>query len=439
MLRGAVRKGRPLFVFAFRPRPRGSARFSAQWVHRNQRLLVKKDLLQGVVATMIVTFVMDDLSDRKNGTTMTALRFAQGLRERGHEVRLVGYGAQGDDAFAVGRCYYPVVDTITERQGFVFGRPDMEMVHRAVKGADIVHLFLPFKLERAAMDEARRQGVPVSGAFHLQPENMVYGANLEHIPGLIDILYHHFRSSFYDDIRHVHCPSQLVADDLTRRYGYHSQMHAISNGVSAPFVPGMPARPFDDGLFHIVTVGRLSAEKSQATLFEAARLSRHADQIKLHVCGIGPLERELHEEARGMAHAVDFGFLGQAELIDLLRAADLYVHCSVADSEGISCLEAIACGMVPVFAEADRSATKQFALDGRSLYPALDAPALAERIDYWIEHPKERAAMAPAYAAEGERYRLWRCVERFEAMERQAIEDDLVAYGVSAHHGGHAA
>ena len=106
---------------------------------------------------MVVTFVMDDLSDCKNGTTMTALRFAQGLRDRGHEVRLVGYGAQGDDAFSVGRCYYPVVDTITERQGFVFGRPDMETVHRAVKSADIVHLFLPFKLERVAMDEARRQ------------------------------------------------------------------------------------------------------------------------------------------------------------------------------------------------------------------------------------------------------------------------------------------
>lgn len=388
---------------------------------------------------MVVTFVMDDLSDCKNGTTMTALRFAQGLRDRGHEVRLVGYGAQGDDAFSVGRCYYPVVDTITERQGFVFGRPDMETVHRAVKSADIVHLFLPFKLERVAMDEARRQGVPVSGAFHLQPENMVYGANLEHVPGLTDILYHHFRSTFYDDIRHVHCPSQLVADDLTERYGYRSHMHAISNGVNAPFAPGAPAHPFDDRLFHIVTVGRLSAEKSQVTLLEAARLSRHADRIKLHVCGIGPLERELREESYGMAHPVDFGFREQGELIDLLRAADLYVHCSVADSEGISCIEAIACGLVPVFAEADRSATKQFALDGRSLYPALDAPALAERIDYWVEHPDERAAMKAAYAREGEQYRLWRCVEKFEAMEHQAIEDDLAAYGAAAHPGGHAA
>lgn len=388
---------------------------------------------------MVVTFVMDDLSDCKNGTTMTALRFAQGLRDRGHEVRLVGYGAQGDDAFSVGRCYYPVVDTITERQGFVFGRPDMETVHRAVKSADIVHLFLPFKLERVAMDEARRQGVPVSGAFHLQPENMVYGANLEHVPGLTDILYHHFRSTFYDDIRHVHCPSQLVADDLTEHYGYRSHMHAISNGVNAPFVPGAPAHPFDDGLFHIVTVGRLSAEKSQVTLLEAARLSRHADRIKLHVCGIGPLERELREESYGMAHPVDFGFREQGELIDLLRAADLYVHCSVADSEGISCIEAIACGLVPVFAEADRSATKQFALDGRSLYPALDAPALAERIDYWVEHPDERAVMKAAYAREGEQYRLWRCVEKFEAMEHQVIEDDLAAYGAAAHPGGHAA
>lgn len=223
-----------------------------------------------------------------------------------------------------------------------------------------------------------------------------------------------------------------MADDLSGRYGYQARMHVISNGVSDAFSPHPAARPFKDGLFHIVTVGRLSAEKAQATLIEAASLSRHADRLQLHVCGIGPLESRLREQARALPNPAQIGFLEQPELVDLLRAVDLYVHCSVADSEGISCLEAVACGLVPVFAQAERSAPQHLALDGRSLFPALDARALAERIDYWVEHPDERARMGRVYAAEGEHYRLPACLDKFESMEREAIKDDLAAYAAGA-------
>ena len=72
--------------------------------------------------------------------------------------------------------------------------------------------------------------------------------------------------------------------------------------------------------------------------------------------------------------------------------ADLYVHTSDAEIEAMSCMEAFACGLVPVIADSPRSATPQFALDERSLFPAGDTDALAERIDWWIEHPAERQA-----------------------------------------------
>ena len=79
--------------------------------------------------------------------------------------------------------------------------------------------------------------------------------------------------------------------------------------------------------------------------------------------------------------------------------ADLYVHTSDAESEGMSCTEAFAGGLVPVIAVAPRSATSQFALDERSLFPGGDSGALAERIDWWIEHPRERQEMELKYAS----------------------------------------
>ncbi len=372
------------------------------------------------------------MSQKRNGTTMSALRYAQALRERGHEVRLLGYGAQGADSYWVDRCHYPVVDWFAGKQGFIFGEPDEAVFARAFDGVDIVHLFLPFKLERRALEFARGRRIPVSAAFHLQPENMTYNANLYWVPGFAWAIYAYFRRGLFDRVRHVHCPSKLVADDLTMRYGYRAQMHVISNGVNEQFTPGAPARPFDDGLFHIVTVGRLAREKDQKTLLKAVALSRHADRIMVHIAGAGPLEARLRQLGDRLPVPPHISFCTTDELVELLRACDLYVHCSVVDSEAISCIEAFSCGLVPVISNSTLSATHQFALDARSLYTARDARELARRIDYWFEHPVERARMAARYAQEGRRYRLEACVDAFLAMEEAAIADDRAAYEAPA-------
>ncbi len=110
--------------------------------------------------------------------------------------------------------------------------------------------------------------------------------------------------------------------------------------------------------------------------------------------------------------------------MDVLRGADLFVHPSIVDIESISALEDIACGIVPVIASAPLSAADQFALDERSLYPVRDATALARKIDWWIDHPAERAAMGPRYARYArEEFSLRTSVDRFVAMEREAIAD----------------
>lgn len=373
-----------------------------------------------------IAFVFDDMSQETNGTTMTAVRYADALRAMGHEVRMVAYGAHGPDAYPVGRCHYPIVDAFAGSQGFVFGKPDEQVFARAFAGVDVVHLFLPFKLEQAALAFARERRIPVSAAYHLQPENVTFGANLAWLAPLAPAIYAHFRRVLYDRVRHVHCPSEFMAARLTR-FGYASQLHAISNGVSADFTPGAPTRPFSDGLFHVLTVGRLAREKCQRTLVEAAALSRHADAIQVHVAGAGPLEGRLRRLGERLPHPPDIAFHDRASLVELIRACDLYTHCSVVDSEAISCIEALSCGCVPVIARSSLSATAQFALDERSLFPARDARALAERIDWWIEHPRERAQASRAYAKAGEAYRVEACAARFLEMERAAVADDIAA------------
>ena len=78
---------------------------------------------------------------------------------------------------------------------------------------------------------------------------------------------------------------------------------------------------------------------------------------------------------------------------------------------------------MPVIADSPRSATPQFALDERSLFPAGDSGALAQRIDWWIEHPAEREEMGHRYAEHAKQYALSESIRQTEEMFRMAIAE----------------
>lgn len=378
---------------------------------------------------MHIAFVMDDLSVHSNGTSVTAERYAEALRRQGHDVRLVGFGAHGPEAFPAAEHFIPVVSNVSDADGFHFARPDDRIFEKAFEGADIIHLFLPFKLERYALEWAREHNVPVSAAFHLMPESITYGADIGAAPLICDGIYTIWRDRLYNDVRHIHTISPLMKR-LLEQHGYKAHIHVISNGVPDSFVANSNAA-FNDKLVHIVTVGRLAHEKNQKTIIEAIGRSRHAERIQLHVCGDGPLLGHLKKMGEKLPHAPIFAYLDAEALVELEQKCPLYVHASVVDSEAISVVEAFTCGCVPIIGEAPLSAPAEFALTDESLFPATDADALAARIDWWIEHADDLHYWRGRYIAEGEKLRIDRCVEQFAAMEREAIADDLATYARS--------
>lgn len=375
---------------------------------------------------MKIAFVMDDMSEHSNGTSATAERYAASLRAQGHEVVCVAFGAEGPDSFDVPERHIPVVTPVAAGLDFHFAEPEESVFDEAFAGVDVIHIFLPFALGQRARDWGRAHRVPVTAAFHLQPENVTYNAGLGAAPAVCDLIYRLFDRWLYDDIRHIHCPSEMIARQL-RRHGYTAKLHVISNGVPEAFSPG-EGEAFDDGLAHIVTVGRLAHEKDQATIIRAVGECRHAADIRLHICGEGPLLHSLEREGAHLPHPPRIEYRSQADLIALERACPLYIHASEADIEAISVIEALACGCVPVIAEAEMSAPAQFALTDRSLFRAGDHRHLAELIDWWLDHPEAIDEWRPRYIEEGAADHVGRCTERFAAMLQEAIADDKAAY-----------
>lgn len=391
---------------------------------------------------MRVLLVIDQFEDPTNGTTISARRFANALRGRGHEVRVaccrggaartraVDPETSADDVvrYRLEPLGVPGFNRVIAGQGWVLAKPDDDVLRDALGWADVAHVMSPFWLGSRAKRLADALGVPSTAAFHVQPENVTYSLGVGRVGPLNDLVYAAFRP-FYDRFGHVHCPSRFIAAEL-RAHGYRASLHVVSNGVDARFAPRRLPKSADlADRFVIAMTGRLSREKRQDVLVDAVRRSRHAGRIQLVLAGRGPLAERYAQQGATLPHPPRVGFLAQDELRDVLAMSDLYVHAADAEIEAIGCLEAVATGLVPVISDSRASATGQFALDERSLFHAGDAADLARRIDYWIEHDDERARMGPAYAEVGREHALDVCVPQIEDMLRQAVVESRGAAG----------
>lgn len=368
-----------------------------------------------------ILFVIDFYNNDTNGTTVSARRFAECLRSKGHEVRILATGDLAD--YQLRECHLPVVDNLVHSQGFAFGRTDKRLMEEAITWADVVHFYMPFGITKSGIKICQRLRKPHTGAFHVQPENIISSIGLKDAHILINMLYRFGHRLVFDNFEHVHCPSQLIADRL-KRSGYQSTLHVISNGVLPEFKYNkLPKAERFCGKYVIMMVGRLSQEKCQNVLIEAISQSKYRDQIQLILAGQGPMHDDYENFAKKLPVAPIIEYYSKEELLELLWQTDLYVHSSDIEIEAISCMEAFACGLVPIISNSDRCAARQFAIDERSLFIHGDSEDLAKKIDYWIEHEDEKKKMETQYAELAKQYSIDASVNKFERFLQRAIHD----------------
>ena len=373
---------------------------------------------------MKIVLVIDQFDDANNGTTISARRFAQALKNHGNEVRVIATGKPADYKYAVRQMrFLPVVEHLITSQGMRLAIPNRHVFEKAAAWADVVHFMMPSPLGIMGLKHVEKLGIPHTAAFHCQPENITFTLHMGNSRRVNDFVYNRFRDTFFNRFTHIHCPSNMIANQL-RQHGYTARLHVISNGISPEYIYGKREKePWMQGLFNVLMVGRYAGEKRQDELIDACAKSRHAREIQVILAGKGPLEKKYRRLAEKLPNPIVMEFYEPARLLEILHMADLYVHTSDAEIEAMSCMEAFACGLVPVIADSPRSATPQFALDERSLFPAGDTDALAQRIDWWIEHPEERQAMERRYAEHARQYSLEESIRQTEEMFRQAIAE----------------
>ncbi|MBO4446939.1 MAG: glycosyltransferase [Bacteroidales bacterium] len=381
---------------------------------------------------MKILFVLNNMYLRGNGLCASAQRTIDFLKKAGEDVRVLSgknddpNGPQPEFLLAE-EMHIPPFDNLIHSQGYQFSKNDEKVIGEALRWADVVHLEEPFHVQWKVARMAKKMGVPCTATYHLHPENIFCNVKMDGWRFLNNATLMLARDVVYNYCTDIQCPTLNVLERL-KAFNFKARLHLISNGlVPAETLRKKGTVKDPDAPWLVTCIGRLSNEKDQFTLLNSMKYSKFAKNIQLYFAGRGPEEQKIVALANKLyedgvlAYRPIFAFHTIPELIELSSRSDLYIHCARVEVEGLSALEAMQQAVVPIIAEARLSATSQFALDSRSLFPVGNPRALAERIDYWLSNPEELERMRWEYAASVDKYKIDKSIAALIDMFHQAI------------------
>ena len=385
---------------------------------------------------MKVLFVINGFYAKGNGLSGSARRTVRKLKEAGIDVRVLSGAnpkAEGPQPEYVLKDYHmPVFDKLIRKQGYGFSKTDQGIIEEAVKWADVVHIEEPFAIQMATCKIATKLGKPLTGTYHLHPENLFASVGLEKSHFFNDSTMWVWKHFVFDKCKIVQCPTENVKERL-EKWKFKADLRVISNGLVMEDLLTKTdedaAKQISDAKYRIITIGRYSNEKDLKTLLKAMEYSKHSQEVRLIFAGRGPQKKKLMKIADKLVktgvlkYPPIFGFYNLKELQTLSCSVDLYIHCAFIEVEGLSCMEAIQVGIVPIIAKGKYTATSQFALSEKSVFRERDAKDLASKIDYWLDHDEERKIEAQKYIGLGNKYNIDSSIKEIIKMFEDALKE----------------
>ena len=374
---------------------------------------------------MIITLVVDQFFQNTNGTSVSAQNLCRELEEKGHTVRVLTVDNGDKTQYALKeRNFGAPINKIIHSQGMQLAKPNKDIIEHAIIGSDVVHVYTPFKLGQKVISLCKKHNIPCTAAFHILPENITSTIYMKKFKLVNATIWLSWYIKIYKNIKHIHCPSLMVANQI-KRHGYRSKLHIISNGYKNNYVPMSEPKPtILKNKIIIVATGRFSREKRYDLLFKAIKKSKHKKDIVLILGGKGPQLRKYKKFARKLPNMPIFlGKYNQEQQLSFLNFADLYIHPADIEVEGMTCLEACACGCVPIVSDSKKSATRQFVTNEQSIFKHGNAKDLAKKIDWWLDNPQQLEEQKELIAEHATNFSLRKSVDLYLDMFNAAIND----------------
>jgi glycosyltransferase involved in cell wall biosynthesis len=219
----------------------------------------------------------------------------------------------------------------------------------------LIHLATPDLLGFRAMRYAQSTNTQIVSSYHTHFTSYLKYYNLQ----MLEMLGWKYLAWFYSQCKHIYVPTGSMAEELTR-HGIDEGIRIWARGVDieqfSPNKRDMDWRRnqgIDDEEKVVTFVSRLVWEKDLQTYVDAMKkLIAEPTNIKPMIVGDGPARREL-ENMLPEAHFTDF--LTGEELAKAYASSDVFLFPSDTETFGNVTLEAMACGLPVVVADATGS------------------------------------------------------------------------------------
>lgn len=186
---------------------------------------------------MRIVLVADTIDPTISGLPRTAYHLLKTICALGHEVRVVSCRAVLDDLagydvnpslLTVRKRYMPFLSRSAKRFGVIYGKPDEKVLLRALEGADLVHIAVPFGLGNKAEQLARRLRIPVIASVPLDNEGFLSLSGLPFFRKKPGTAYWFFFNEFYCKMSNLICATDSIQAALPA-YDYIARLHVITD------------------------------------------------------------------------------------------------------------------------------------------------------------------------------------------------------------------
>ena len=150
---------------------------------------------------MIVTVACDIYGRKNNGSAIVADNLITFLQKQAHEVRILCADQSKKNVpgyYVVPPLFLikPLRDYV-DKVGVTLPLPDLKIIDDAVKGADVLHVMMPFALGLTAARYALHYKIPITAGFHAQAENITGYLGLEKVENANKLVYYFIYNHLY--------------------------------------------------------------------------------------------------------------------------------------------------------------------------------------------------------------------------------------------------
>lgn len=367
-----------------------------------------------------IDFVTETYPPEVNGVAMTVGRLVDGLRQRGHCIRVIRPRQGAHDVGHTDDWPVPGLP-LPGYPGLRFGLPAGGRLARQwrMQAPDLVHVVTEGPLGWSAVNVARRLGIPVTSGFHTNFDRYSAHYGL----GWLRPLVAAYLRSLHRRTRATLVPTEALAAALAG--DGIAGVRVVGRGVDTELFD--PARRSESlralwdavpGAPVCLYVGRLAPEKNLALVEHAfAAIRERAPGARMVWVGDGPARPAL-QAAHGDHH-----FAGQRVGEDLAAhyaSADLFLFPSLSETYGNVVAEAMASGLAVIAYRCAAAAELIADGDNGMTVAAGDESAYAETAR-WLAARPETLAMLRQRARQAVLPRRWAgVVERFEEIVMEA-------------------